>query len=160
MSGQGFSLYCSKDKRQLTAKITSEKILLCVAAMMSKDFLAEKLFNEKLTMQEAINIIKEEMKKLIIWTYEERKYFKFETNPEVCFKDKFVTIEKVIGMSLYLFSAAEFIEIKKDDNYEKNSKVVIKRKKDNGKYYFAIYSELLKQIKEDKSLERIKNETK
>ena len=160
LSGQGFSLYCSKDKRQLTAKITSEKILLCVAAMMSKDFLAEKLFNEKLTMQEAINIIKEEMKKLIIWTYEERKYFKFETNPEVCFKNKFVTIEKVIGMSLYLFSAAEFIEIKKDDNYEKNSKVFIKRKKDNGKYYFAIYSELLKQIKEDKSLERIKNETK
>ena len=160
MSGQGFSLYCSKNKRRLTARITSEKILLCVAAMMSKDFLAEKIFNEKLTMQEAINIIKEEMKKLIIWTYEEREYFKFETNPEVHFENKFGTIEKVIGMSLYLFSAAEFIKIKKDDNYEENSKVVIKRKKDNGKYYFTIYSKLLKQIKEDNSLERIKNETK
>ena len=151
LSGQGFSLYCSKDKRQLTAKITSEKILLCVAAMMSKDFLAEKLFNKKLTMQEAINIIKEEMKKLIIWTYEERKYFKFETNPKVCFKNKFVTIEKVIGMSLYLFSAAEFIEIRKDEGYEENSEVVIKRKKENGKYYFTTYSELVKHVEEDKN---------
>ncbi len=125
--------------------------MLCVAAMMSKDFLAEKLFNKKLTMQEAINIIKEEMGKLIIWTYEEQYYYKFATVPEVHFENKFGTIEKIIGMSLYLFSAAEFIEIRKDEGYEENSEVVIKRKKDNGKYYFTTYSELVKQVEEGKN---------
>ena len=151
LSGQGFSLNYKKATRRLTARIISEKILLCVAAMMSKDFLAAKLFNKKLTMQEAIKIIKVEMEKLIIWTYEERYYYKFATVPEVHFENKFGTIEKVIGMSLYLFSAAEFIEIKKDEEYEENSEVVIKRKKDNGKYYFTTYSELVTQIEEDKN---------
>lgn len=151
MSGQEFSLKYTEDTRRLTVRITPEKILLCVAAMMSQDFLSKKLFNKKLTMQEAIKITKKELENLIIWTYEDRHYYKFDTVPEVRFENKFGTIEKIIGMSLYLFSAAEFIEIKKDDEYEENNEVVIRRKKDNGKYYFTTYSKLITQIEEDKN---------
>ena len=48
---------------------------------------------------------------------------KFDVDPEICFESERGTIQRMIGMTLYLFSAAGFMRIKKGETYNEDKKV-------------------------------------
>ena len=120
--------------------------------MLSVGEIADKIFGKSMTLESVIEILNKEMNKILISTYEEIKPYKFTDDPEIHFESEKGTIQRMIGMTLYLFSAAGFMRIRKDKTYKEDKKVIIEHKgKDkNGKFFFAKYSSLIEVIEEEK----------
>ncbi|RKV95227.1 MAG: hypothetical protein D8H99_25830 [Streptococcus sp.] len=139
------------EENKLTVRIAPDKVLHYVAAMLSVDGIANKIFEKSMTLKCVIKILNEELNKILISTYEEIKPYKFDVDPEICFESERGTIQRMIGMTLYLFSAAGFMRIKKGETYNEDKKVILgQRGKDkNGKFFFTKYSSLIEDIKEE-----------
>lgn len=140
------------EEGKLTVRIDPDRVLHYVGAMLSADEIADKIFRKSMTLKSVIEILNKEMNKILISTYEEIKPYKFTDDPEIRFESEKGTIQRMIGMTLYLFSAAGFMRIRKDKTYEEDKKVILEHKgKDkNGKFFFAKYSSLIKVIEEEK----------
>ncbi|PKZ96353.1 retron St85 family effector protein [Streptococcus parasanguinis] len=137
---------------KLTVRIDPDRVLHYVAAMLSVGEITDKIFGKSMTLESIIEILNKEMNKILISTYEEIKPYKFTDVPEIHYESKKGTIQRMIGMTLYLFSAAGFMRIRKDKTYEEDKKVILEHKgKDkNGKFFFAKYSSLIEVIEEEK----------
>ena len=137
---------------KLTVRIDPDRVPHYVAAMLSVGEITDKIFGKSMTLESIIEILNKEMNKILISTYEEIKPYKFTDVPEIHYESKKGTIQRMIGMTLYLFSAAGFMRIRKDKTYEEDKKVILEHKgKDkNGKFFFAKYSSLIEVIEEEK----------
>lgn len=105
-------------------------IMLCIATIFNVDEFEDEIFNAGYKqMKEYIAIVKKHLQQVFINTIVE------ETGKEIysCsitsrMNVGGVYISGVIGMCLYLFQAAEFIQIVKDEDYKESGKVEITRK--------------------------------
>lgn len=125
----GYIHYCIK-QQDLYIKALPRIFLCCIAAILNINDCAKEIFNaEKKELKEYINIIKQWLQIIFINTIEEKTGFIIKNcSVTAQVNIKGVYISEIIGMCLYLFQAAEFIEIVKDNDYQLNNKVEIKRK--------------------------------
>lgn len=137
-------------ENKLTVKTAPEKVLYCVAAMLSIGEISDKIFSKSMTLESVIDILIKELKQILISTYEEVKGYKFDIDPEVCFESEKGTIKRMIGMTLYLFNAAGFMDIRKNETYSKDKKVTLEKSKDRSNFFFTKYSSLIDVIEEEK----------
>lgn len=138
---EGYIHYQIKDKK-LEIRVLPRVLIFCIATVFNIEELAKKIFSApKKELKEYIEDIKQCLLKTFINTIEEKTGEEIELcsiNAQMNIKR--VYIAGIIGMCLYLFQAADFIQIKKDDKYEENSKVEITRKmlscKDGTSHFF------------------------
>lgn len=117
-------------------------IMMCIACLFNIEDVQKEMFDsDGKKLGEFINILKKWLQLVLINTIEEK------TGTEICecsikaeMNVKGVYISNIIGLSLYLFQAAGFIDIIKQKDYQKTGKLSIKRKmvtdKDNKKHFF------------------------
>ena len=128
-------------------------IMICIACLFNIEDVQKEIFNsDGKKLSEYINVLKQWLQKILINTVEEK------TGKVICgcsikaeMNVKGVYISNIIGMSLYLFQAAGFINIKKKNDYQKSGELSITRKmvadKDNKKHFFyEKYSECINTI--------------
>lgn len=123
-------IHYKRNKQCLEITALPRILLICVAAVFSIDELSKKIFSaEQKELKEYINDIKEFLSKVFKNTIEEKTGEHFEKcSVHARMNVNNVYISGIIGMILYLFQAAGFIEIVKAEDYEKSSKVEIRRK--------------------------------
>ena len=126
---EGFVHYNIK-KQRLEVTILPRVLLLCIASIFNIEELEKSIFSAgQKTLKEYIEDIRDCLLQVFINSIEE------ETGADInkCsiiakMNVSRVYISEIIGMCLYLFQAAEFIEIKKDKDFSSNKKVSITRK--------------------------------
>lgn len=105
-------------------------IMLCIATIFNVDVFEAKIFNsEYKQMKEYIKVIKNCLQQVFINTIEEKTgktIYSCSITPRMNVGG--VYISGVIGMCLYLFQAAEFIQIEKSNDYKESGNVKITRK--------------------------------
>ncbi len=117
-------------------------LLCCIAALFNIEELLKKVINaESKMLKEYIEDIKQCLFEVFRNSIEEKTGRETDScSIKVKMNVNGVYIGEIIGMCLYLFQAAGFIEIKKDKNYIDNRKVVIHRKmvvyQDGSKHFF------------------------
>jgi len=133
--------YLIKDK-DLEITAMPRIFMMCIACLFNIEDVKKEIFNsDGKKLSEYINILKQWLQKLLINTIEEK------TGKEICkcsikaeMNVKGVYISNIIGMSLYLFQAAGFINIIKKNDYQDSGKLFITRKmvmdKDNKTHFF------------------------
>ena len=128
--------------RQLEITILPRTLLCCIAALFNIEELLKKVINaESKMLKEYIEDIKQCLFEVFRNSIEEKTGRETDScSIKVKMNVNGVYIGEIIGMCLYLFQAAGFIEIKKDKNYIDNRKVVIHRKmvvyQDGSKHFF------------------------
>ncbi|MBQ3559447.1 MAG: hypothetical protein IJA07_08055 [Agathobacter sp.] len=112
----------------ITANVKS--LMLCISAIFSvKEFQEEFFSSTPHELNGYISILKKWLMQIFINTIEEftgANISSCKIIPNINIKDVYTT--QVIGMILYLFQAAGFIEIKKTTDYEADKQVLIVRK--------------------------------
>lgn len=135
-------IYYKPKAGKLEITLLPRILLICIAAIFNIDQLSEQIFNtEGKELKEYIKDIKKYLLSVFIQTVEEKTG---ESYKECSVKAKMnvnrVYISGIIGMSLYMFQAAEFIEIVKAKDYSDSNKVQITRKmvvyEDKTKHFF------------------------
>ena len=126
---QGFIHY-KKNKNMLLITLVPRVLSSCIATIFNINELSRKVFNtEERELKEYIKDIKECLLKVFIQTIEEKTGDDFEScRINIEMNASRVYISGVIGMILYLFQAAGFIEIVKAEDYVESNKVKIKKK--------------------------------
>ena len=126
---QGEIYYKIKGEK-LEIVIKPRVLLTCIAALFNIDEVEKDVFSgDSKSLGEYIQGIKTHMERLFINTIEEKSGAEISSCsiiPKLNVKE--VYIGKIIGMCLYLFQAANFIEIKKDKDYPITKKVSMSRK--------------------------------
>ena len=126
---EGFIHY---KKRNSTLEITllPRVFLNCVASIFNIDELSKKVFSsEGKRIKDYIEDIKMCLNEVFIQTISEKTGEDFkQCSVQVKMNVKRVYISSIIGMCLYLFQAAGFIEILKTEDYVESNKVKIARK--------------------------------
>lgn len=135
-------IYYSKNGTGVEINILPRIFLNCIAAIFNIDEVSRQVFNvREKTLKDYIDVIKEQILEIFISTIEEKTGGEFK-NCSIFFEMniKRVYISEIIGMSLYLFQAARFIEVLKADDYMETNRVTITRKmvtyKDGTKHFF------------------------
>lgn len=128
-------------------------LMMCVACLFNIKEVEKKVFNnDGKKLNEYINNLKECLSLLFINTIEEKtgkKICKCSIKAEMNVKG--VYISHVLGMSLYLFQAAGFINIIKDKDYLNTGKLSITRKMLSGNdgkthFFYEKYSQCIATI--------------
>lgn len=126
---EGMIHYSVKDGR-LEIKALPRIIMLCIATIFNVDEFEGEIFSAGYKqMKEYIEIVKKCLQQVFINTIEEKtgkEIYSCTITPSMNVGG--VYISGVIGMCLYLFQAAEFIQIVKADDYKESSNVEITRK--------------------------------
>ena len=138
---EGFIHYKKRDTI-LEITLLPRVLLNCVAAILNISELSKKIFNaEERKLKEYIEDIKKYLLEVFIQTIEEKTGDDFKScsiNPKM--NTKRIYISGIIGMILYLFQAAGFIDIVKAEDYMESNKVKITRKMvsyhDGTKHFF------------------------
>ena len=131
-------------KKNTTLEITllPRVLLNCIAAILNISELSKKIFSaEEKEMKEYIEDIKDCLFEVFIQTIGEKTGENFERcSIHAKMNIKRVYISGIIGMCLYLFQAAGFIDIVKAEDYVESNKVGITRKMvtyhDGTKHFF------------------------
>lgn len=126
---QGTIRYETHDK-ELTIYATPRVLMICLAAVFNIDEVEKQVINAKAkTLSEYVNILVLALQEVFSNTIMEKTgkdllscSIKGEMNV------KGVYIAGIVGMCMYLFQAAEFIEIQKESDYLESGRVTIKRK--------------------------------
>lgn len=146
---QGFIHY-KKNKTTLVITLLPRVLLNCIAAIFNIDELSKEIFSsEKKTLKDYIEEIKKCLCDVFIETISEKTGEDFEQcSIQLEMNIKRVYISSIIGMCLYLFQAAGFINIHKTENYIESKNVKITRRvvtdSDGNKQFF--YSKYAKCI--------------
>lgn len=116
-------------------------LLCCIASIFNIREVYREIFNRAKEMKDYIREIKEVLQEIFTTTIvEETGELVKECTIKVHWNVENVYIGQLIGMSLYLFQAAGFMTIKKDELYDKNHKVTMNRavlqKKDGTNFFF------------------------
>lgn len=123
-------VYYRIKKKTAEVIILPRTLLLCIASVFNIDELEKRIFcAEKRTLNEYIEDIRDFLLQVFINSIEEETgadINKCSINAKMNVNR--VYISEIIGMCLYLFQAAEFIQIIKDIDYSNNQKVTITRK--------------------------------
>lgn len=126
---EGMIRYSVKDGK-LVITALPRIIMLCIATIFNVDEFETKIFNaECKQMKEYIEVIKNCLQQVFINTIEEetgKGIYSCSVTPRMNVGR--VYISGVIGMCLYLFQAAEFIQIEKANDYKESGNVKITRK--------------------------------
>mgnify|MGYP001860454621 FL=1 len=135
-------IHYKKNETNLEITLLPRILLNCIAAVFNINEVSKTIFNAgKRELKEYIADIKNYLFKVFIHTIEE----KTEENFEQCsihakMNVNSVYISGIIGMSLYLFQAAGFIDIIKAEDYMDSNRVEITRKmvtyQDGTKHFF------------------------
>ena len=138
---EGFIHY-KKKNNTLEITLLPRILLNCIGALFNIKEFSKKIFNaEEKELKDYIEQIRKCLYQVFIQTVEEMtgetfKYCSIRAQMNV----KCVYISGMIGMCLYLFQAAEFINIVKADDYTVSNKVKITRKmvtyQDGTEHYF------------------------
>lgn len=138
---EGYIHYKKKNNR-LEITLLPRILLNCIIAIFNIDELSKVVFSAReRELKEYIKDIRTFLLEIFIQTIEEKTGEVFEKcSIQVKMNINRVYIAGIIGMSLYLFQAAGFIEIKKAKDYEESNKVKISRKMviahDGTKHFF------------------------
>lgn len=130
---------CKIDEGQIHYKVINGElsitalpriIMICVASVLNIDNIQKSIFNSKSKeLREYIQIIKNAMEEVFINTVEEMLGKQIRgCSIKAKMNINSVYISQIIGMSLYLFQAAGFIIIIKDEDYADTRKLCINRK--------------------------------
>lgn len=138
---EGCIHYIIRDKN-LEVTALPRIIMMCIACLFNIEDVEKVIFNaDEKKLKEYIEILKKCLIELFINTIEEKtgeEICKCTIKAEMNIKD--VYISNIIGMSLYLFQGAGFINIIKNKDYLNSGKLIITRKmlsgKDNKKHFF------------------------
>lgn len=116
--------------RRLEITVLPRVLLCCIAATFNINELSALIFNaDAKELKEYIDDIKQYLLKLFINSIEEKTGMEIDSCSIIAQMNvNKVYIAEIIGMCLYLFQAADFINIVKDDEYDQNGKVQITRK--------------------------------
>lgn len=129
-------------KKHLEITLLPRVLLCCIASLFNIEELFQKVINaEDKTLKDYIEDIKQCLFEIFMNTVEEKTGLQTEScSIKARMNVNGVYIGEIIGMCLYLFQAAGFIEIEKDKNYVNNGKVIIHRKmivyKDGSNHFF------------------------
>lgn len=138
---EGFIHY-KKQNTTLEITLLPRILLNCIAAIFNISELSKRIFNaEEKELKEYIEDIKECLFEVFIQTIEEKTGENFERcSIHAKMNIKRVYISGIIGMCLYLFQAAGFINIVKAKDYAESKMVMITRKMityhDGTKHFF------------------------
>ncbi len=135
--------YIGYEVRKGNLKITAlpRLLLCCIASVFNIREIYQEIFNRTKEMKEYIRVIKEALQEIFMNTIMEKTGETIkECSIKVCWNIESVYIGQLIGMSLYLFQAAGFMTINKDELYLENHKVTINRtvlqNKDGTNFFF------------------------
>ncbi|MDE7186823.1 MAG: hypothetical protein K2O13_04870, partial [Lachnospiraceae bacterium] len=137
----GLIHYAVKNDR-LEITVLPRVLLCCIAAVFNIDELSKKVFNaDGKELREYIADIKECLFRVFINSIEEKTGADIKScSVNAKMNVSRVYIAGIIGMCLYLFQAADFIQIIKDHDYYNNNKVQITRKmlvyRDGSNHFF------------------------
>lgn len=138
---EGFIHY-KKKKDTLEITLLPRVLLNCIAAVLNIDVLSKKIFNSgEKKLKEYIEDIKQCLLEIFTQTIEEKTGENYkQCSISVKMNVNQVYISGMIGMSLYLFQAARFIDIVKAEDYMESDKVKINKKmviyNDGTKHFF------------------------
>lgn len=121
---------CTRDKKELHITLKPRVLMLCIAALFNIDEVSREIFSsEGKLLKDYINYIADWLKKVFINTIEEKCGGIYNTcSIHLSMRVTGVYLSTVVGMCMYLFQAAGFIKIRKDQNYGENGYVTISRK--------------------------------
>lgn len=150
---EGFIHYYKKRNNTLEITLLPRILLDCIVAIFNINELSKKIFtSEGREMKEYIKDIKNCLNEVFIQTIEEKTGEHFEKcSIQAKMNIRRMHISGIIGMSLYLFQAAGFIDILKMEDYMESNKVRITRKMitypDGNKHFFYDkYSECIGRV--------------
>lgn len=130
------------DGKKLEIKILPRVLLCCIASILNIKEVSKNIFNKSKEMKVYISEMKEFLQKIFMNTIGEKTGADIrECSIMAYWNINGVYIGQIIGMSLYLFQAADFIKIKKDESYIDNHEVKISRvilKKPDGTNFFSM----------------------
>lgn len=132
----------TKDKKDLHITLTPRVLMICIAALFNIDEVSRGIFSsEGKPLKDYINYIADWLKIVFINTIEEKCGEIYNTcSIHLSMRVTGIYLATVIGMCMYLFQAAGFIKIRKEQNYGENGYVTISRKmvqnKDGTKQFF------------------------
>lgn len=149
-------IYYKIEGSNLNILIEPRTLMVCVGALLSCKYYSDMFFEKKgKTIIDIEKTIVEWLKEVFINSINENKKEEVDNcKIKIAASISEMTVNRVIGMVLYLFSAAKFIEIKKDKDYVTSRFVIMKRKFycDNTKknrLYFEKYARLIDEIVEE-----------
>lgn len=146
---EGYIHYGKKGK-ELQITLTPRILAICIAALFNIDEISKEIFNtEGKPLREYVNIIAKWLRIIFVNTMEEKNGDIYsECSIHLLMHVTGVYLTKVIGMCLYLFQAAGFVDIKKEPEYVKNGCVVLSRKMlmnedGTGSFFYKKYKECI-----------------
>lgn len=137
---EGYIYYRIIHDTRLEIRILPRVLLCCIASILNIKEVSNKVFNKSKEMKVYISEIKDCLQEVFMNTIGEKTGVKTqECSIMAHWNVNGVYIWQIVGMSLYLFQAAGFIEIKKDRMYSDNHRVTICRsvlQKEDGTNFF------------------------
>lgn len=137
-------------------KLRPSILSICVASLFNLKEIRENIFSEALKkVSEIVAELKKDLEEVFVCSIEEKKGivlagYKCKIEPDINIKD--VSIQSCIGLIFYFFQAAQFIEIKKAEDYEESALVTVKEKMvqmgENYGHFYEKYKDIIKRVSE------------